>query len=1267
VLASGDADARGGKRQDAYCGTHGERWGNLGLAIDRGSDATRTGGQSVWQSTTSRTAGSRTRTTRKSQSSARWSGALSLTAKIAGITGAAVLLVVGLLYARLLAGPISLTFLASHIQEALEREFAGLGVRIEDVSARLTDAGTVSFELSSIRVVDAGGAPLAYAPSASLSLSRKALNAGRLAPETIDLISPRLLLYYSEDGSLSVKFTPPGDSHEESGASTPALRGSTQGVAAPKAEPTDWTQSRIDLVRTLSEASARARRREHASAYLRGVGLRSATVILDNGSRKSIWRVRDLDIDLDHRRSRSSIGGRARIEAQSGPWEVNFRTTEAADTNTLQLNLSVQNLVPHGLARAVPLFAMLEGFDVPVWAEAQLDLSSAGEVLSGTIGIDTAPGKISLPWLGGRPLPIDGGHLALSYNSSARRFEIAPSVLVWGDSRVQFTGQLVHTAQGAEGPRWVYDIRSAGGWLGADPPVHQRITIDDWRARGFLAPERGRVVLNQFVLRAGGAEVSARGDIADMTGAMQTRLEGKIGPMSADTFKALWPAILAPKSREWVGRHLLRGNLQGGTFRVASGGDASGTDWTPGTPQRIALAIEGSDLALSVLDGWPTLEIPRGLLRQEGDTLEITAPDAAMTAADGRRIALKGGSLNVDISQPLPRTGHFAFKAQGPLSLALEMVDQEPINALHGSSASLAGVDGKVEAQLTVSMPLGEVPKAGEVKIEGKARITDGRLKQAVGPHDVTGANITVDLTGTAVEARGEMLVNGVLAKANWQHVFGATPDKQPPLRILATLDNSDRTQLGFELNDLLQGEVGVEVLVSHNASHERSVQVRADLVNAEVSLDGVAWRKPKGRPSVFQYDVVKSSGHLPIELHNVKLVGDNVAVEGWMGIGPDHKLKEFRFPQFSLNVIGSLNVAGKLRSDNVWEVTAKGTTYDGRDIFRSFFDVGRGGEQPDKNKPGLDLRADVDTVVGFSDTSMRDVRLQVRKRGNRLVGLDARGKLEGGKAFNAVLKADANEPRVLRADAMDAGLLFKVVGFYPNAFGGQMNLEVNLDGQGPADRTGTLWARDFYVLGDPILSEVLQNADNAPNSAQTGRRGKTVVRERFEFDTMRIPFSIGHGQFVMNGASIKGPLVGATLRGKVDFRSQRIDVGGTYVPLSGLNSALAPIPLLGPVLTGLGGEGIFGITFAIQGGLASPQVIVNPFALVTPGIFREIMQLTPEDPRVVPREKAPARNDPGAARSSSSAAKGSGGAGAAPDIGAGWSAEASDGRTKSK
>ena len=75
-------------------------------------------------------------------------------------------------------------------------------------------------------------------------------------------------------------------------------------------------------------------------------------------------------------------------------------------------------------------------------------------------------------------------------------------------------------------------------------------------------------------------------------------------------------------------------------------------------------------------------------------------------------------------------------------------------------------------------------------------------------------------------------------------------------------------------------------------------------------------------------------------------------------------------------------------------------------------------------------------------------------------------------------------------------------------------------------------------------------------------------------------------------------------MRGKVDFRAQTLNVGGTYVPMSGLMRAPAGIPVLGTFLTGPRGEGIFGITFAIQGSMARPQVMVNPLSIITPGIF---------------------------------------------------------------
>ena len=294
------------------------------------------------------------------------------------------------------------------------------------------------------------------------------------------------------------------------------------------------------------------------------------------------------------------------------------------------------------------------------------------------------------------------------------------------------------------------------------------------------------------------------------------------------------------------------------------------------------------------------------------------------------------------MKEPLPRTGHIAFRGQGPLSVALEMLDGEPFQLLQKGGLNPAGIEGKVDAQLAVALPLGRPLEPRDLKIEGRTRITEARLGHVLGPYEVHGGNIVLDMTPTAAEARGEMLVNGVVAKASWQHVLGAPADKQPPLRITTVLDNSYRTQLGLDINDLVQGDVGVEVTVGRDGHGERRVHLRADLVNAELLLDSVAWHKPKGKPSIFEFDVVKGGSSHPIELMNVRLVGDDVAIEGWMGIGADNRVKEFRFPNFSLNVVTSLETHGKMRPDGIWEVTAKGPTYDGRDLFRAFFDVGQ-------------------------------------------------------------------------------------------------------------------------------------------------------------------------------------------------------------------------------------------------------------------------------------------------------------------------------------
>jgi hypothetical protein len=290
-----------------------------------------------------------------------------------------------------------------------------------------------------------------------------------------------------------------------------------------------------------------------------------------------------------------------------------------------------------------------------------------------------------------------------------------------------------------------------------------------------------------------------------------------------------------------------------------------------------------------------------------------------------------------------------------------------------------------------------------------------------------------------------------------------------------------------------------------------------------------------------------------------------------------------------------------------VLEVEAHGPSYNGKQFFQSLFSAGQLAEDSDAPDPfSVDLTARIGTVVGSYNTTVNDAQVTLQKRAGRLVALNATGKLNGQMPL-AVKLEEASGVRIIRAESRDAGAAFRLIGFYPKVEGGQASLEVNLDTSEPGMKTGTLWARDFSVLGDSVVSDVL--TDPQSMAALGGERKKEVRQSRIAFNRLRAPFSVGKGQFLLNDAYVNGPQLGATMRGRVDFKSQTVNLGGTYVPLYGLNSALGAIPILGGIFVGRQGEGVVGITFAIQGQLDDPNVLVNPMSVVAPGIFRQIFE----------------------------------------------------------
>ena len=184
--------------------------------------------------------------------------------------------------------------------------------------------------------------------------------AGRIAPESVDLISPRLSLFYSEDGTLSLKFA-----H--------ARRGARERARA-SAGPARLLDADAGCLRRRSRGRRGAgahRSRQGAVGGLRARAAARARQRLPARGRAQVRHRRHRQRQPQEHLAGAGARHRSRPPPQpqldrraaprsnslAGPWTLNFRTYEIENAKTLQLAVSVQGLVPRGLARTLPQLA----------------------------------------------------------------------------------------------------------------------------------------------------------------------------------------------------------------------------------------------------------------------------------------------------------------------------------------------------------------------------------------------------------------------------------------------------------------------------------------------------------------------------------------------------------------------------------------------------------------------------------------------------------------------------------------------------------------------------------------------------------------------------------------------------------------------------------------------------------------------------------------------------------------------------------------------
>ena len=1135
------------------------------------------------------------------------------------------ILVVGLIaivggYGRLARGPISLPSLVPMIENAINGELSDLHVKIDDAILQRSPEGPgVLFRLRNIRLIDTDGSIVAQAPLAAIGMSGAALLSGRIAPGSVDFIGPRLVFYASDNG-LSLSFYRPTSSVVEK-----FVKGTVPGAApaTPEAQPGTPPQSvivkpsvptsagrQLDVTRTVTDVFERARRGN--TSYLTRFGVKDAQVVLSREGGQTLWQVPDFSIDLQHKNERSILVGQADLASSKGNWQLEFRTEQRLLRKSLSITALIQDLVPSGLAENFPAAAALKVLDLPVTGETSVELTSSGHFRSGEADLKLEKGYITPPWDPQNAMQIDEGNLHVRYAKRNGVFEIKPSTLKWGQSQATISGEFTPAGDDHGAPSWIFKLRAHDAVLAAAEFGLSPLKVDEWSAEGSVTPDRGRMTLSRFVIRSGSASIELAGSVADAPGSPEVHLIGTVSPMPIDVLKRFWPKFLAGDARKWVMQNVSGGEVLGGKVAVSlePGELARMEAGAELAPEAVNVELDLANMSLTYIEKLPPILTGNAKMKVSGLVFSVDIPEGKIVLPSGQEIALSEGRYFIPDLRPDPQQAQITFKAGSATATALELLDHEPLGYMQAVGMKPDAFGGTATGSFVLDMPMREDLKFSDVKMRGEARLDQVVASNVVGNLNVEGGAIDVNVTEQALDARGQILIKGLPAELAWQRIFYEPEERQPPIRISTTLDENAREALGLKISHLLHGPLPVTLSVVRNAQGAQSLSMQADLTQAQLIFGNMGWTKPPGRRATMQFDVAQAEDG-STDLTNLKILGDDIAINGSISLSPEQHLKSFYFSDFSFDRLTHVEISATVRDGNVLEVDAHGPSYNGKQFFQSLFSAGQLAEDSDAPDPfSVDLTARIGTVVGFYDTSVTDAQVTLQKRAGRLVALNATAKLNGRVPLSVKLE-QPNGARIIRAESRDAGAAFRLIGFYPKVEGGEASLEVNLDASEPGMKTGTLWARDFSVLGDSVVSDVL--TDPQSQAALGGERKKEVRQSRIAFNQLRAPFSVGKGQFLLNDAYVNGPQLGATMRGRVDFKSQTVNLGGTYVPLYGLNSALGAIPILGGIFVGRQGEGVVGITFAIQGKLDAPNVLVNPMSVVAPGIFRQIFEFRGE------------------------------------------------------
>jgi hypothetical protein len=1121
------------------------------------------------------------------------------------------------LWWRLASGPIQLDAFTPWLVSAIEENF-GSGERVEVGGTQIerTENGGAAVRVRDIVVRDPDGTVVASAPKAEIRVSGLSLLHGNMRAESLNLVGAELAMRIEQDGTVTV-FAAGADKHPLASATVPVpaaladhgdikhdkyapdksvLPGAAP--AAPRAPlalprpPSDSIAALLSWIDGIGETGLDGH-------DLRELGLKDGSLTVDDERTGKRWTFENISLSVER-----PHGGGVVVTVGSDnpdrPWGLTasikpthdgYRSIaiEARQVSASDLLLAAR-LGDGSLLINLPLSASLRG---------EIGPNGVPQSLTGRVVADA--GSINDANDADGHLDIDHAEFKIDWDAASRVLSV-PFQILSGGNRLTLLGQVEAPAT-SPGP-WLFKIGGGTVLLAAPGTSGDPLVLNHIAVSGQFDPVKKRFVVDQGdlgnadvgVALSGTADYST-GDLHLATGVAATR-------MSADALKRLWPVFVSPKVRDWFNDHLVSGNVARVVIAVNAPLNTLKASGPPIPDDGLSIEALATNCVIQPVAGLPALHDADLTVHIVGRNAQIAVGKATADLPSGRKLVLSSGLFEVPDTGPHEPPARVHFKLDGPVPAAVELLAMDRLRDASSVPFDPATTHGTMSALVALALPLKSDLPPGSTAYAITVDATNFSAEHMIMGQKVEAAALKVSANNQGFALKGDVKIGGAPASLEYRKLRG---DDAADVHIQGMLDETMRGNLGLDPSNSISGAIPVDVTGRVGTSSDRDgrFSVEADLTSAQIDGFLPGWVKQAGKPARATFTLTTKPQSIRID--DLLIEGAGGGVKGAIELDGSGELQSANFPSYGFSDGDRASLKIERTAEGALRVVMRGDAYDGRGLVQTLTGGAAAVPPAARQPPDVDLDMKVGAVLGFNGEALRSLELKMSRRAGEVRGLGLAATIGRNGTLTGNLSSREGGRQVVDLESSDAGALFRFTDVYSRMTGGQLTTIMDPPSATSPAQLGSVSVRNFAVHDEAQLERAVANGSQLP-------------RNQMDFSGMKIDFTRSPGQIALRGGVVRGPVLGGTIDGVIDYAHDDVHLRGTLIPLYGANNLLGQLPVVGLFLGGEK-EGLVGVTYEVVGRPGTPVLHVNPLSALAPGLLRKVFEYPATTPFTVPAD----------------------------------------------